>query len=111
MTGFTDPAQRQEGGLVSMVKVIVSHHVADYDRWYPVFTEHEAVRRQHGATGHSISRASSDPNTVVVVNEFATLDGARAFSQDPSLPDVMHRAGVDSAPTIWIADEVEAASY
>ena len=25
-----------------MTKVIVQHHVADYDRWFPVFTEHES---------------------------------------------------------------------
>ena len=61
-----------------MAKVIVQHHVTDYDRWYPVFTEHEAVRRRHGATGHSISREVADPNTIVIVNEFATLEGAEA---------------------------------
>ena len=94
-----------------MAKVIVQHHVADYDTWYPIFTEHGQVRRQHGATGHTINRAIDDPNSVVVVNEFATIDGAKAFMQDPSLPDVMHRAGVDSKPQIWLADEVETQSY
>ena len=94
-----------------MVKVIVQHHVADYERWYPVFTEHEAVRRQHGATGHSIGREVADPNALVVVNEFATLDGARAFSQDPSLPAAMERGGVDGAPQVWIVDEAEAKAY
>ena len=94
-----------------MTKVIVQHQVADYDRWYPVFTEHEAVRRAHGATGHSISRDSADPNTVVIVNEFATLDGARAFTQDPSLPGAMERAGVTGRPQMWIADEAEAKQY
>lgn len=94
-----------------MAKVIVQHHVVDYDRWFPVFTEHEVVRRQHGATGHSINRAVADPNTLVVVNDFATLDGARAFTQDPSLPAVMARAGVDGAPQIWIVDESETRTY
>jgi heme-degrading monooxygenase HmoA len=94
-----------------MTKVIVQHHVADYDRWYPVFTEHEEVRRQHGATGHSITRTVADPNTVVIVNDFATLEGARAFSQDPSLPAAMERSGVDGAPTVWIVDEAEAKAY
>ena len=94
-----------------MVKVIVQHHVADYDRWFPVFTEHEAVRRQHGATGHSISREVSDPNSVVIVNEFATLEGARAFSQDPSLPAAMARGGVDGAPQVWIASEADSRVY
>ncbi len=94
-----------------MAKVIVQHHVADYDRWYPVFTEHETVRRRHGATGHSITRAVADPDSVVVVNDFATLEGARAFSQDPTLPEVMGRAGVDSAPQVWIVEEAESKAY
>jgi hypothetical protein len=94
-----------------MAKVIVQHHVADYDRWLPVFTEHETIRRQHGATGHSINRAVADPNSIVIVNEFATLDGARAFSEDPSLPAVMARAGVDGPPQVWIVDEAEARRY
>lgn len=94
-----------------MAKVIVQHQVADYDRWYPVFAEHEAVRRAHGATGHSISRDSADPNTVVIVNDFATLDGARAFTQDPSLAGAMERAGVTGRPQVWIADETESRRY
>jgi len=94
-----------------MVKVIVQHHVVDYDRWYPVFTEHAAVRRQHGATGHSINRAVEDPNTIVIVNDFATLEGARSFSQDPSLPAAMERGGVDGAPQVWIVEEAETLRY
>ena len=94
-----------------MTKAIVQHHVVDYDRWYPVFTEHEAIRRQHGATGHSISRAVADPNTIVIVNDFATLEGALAFTQDPSLPAAMQRGGVDGAPQVWIVEEAEASQY
>ena len=94
-----------------MAKVIVAHHVADYGRWFPVFTEHEAVRRQHGATGHSIGRVVEDPNTVVIVNEFATLEGARAFSQDPSLPAAMARGGVEGHPQVWIVEEADARAY
>jgi len=94
-----------------MVQVIVEHHVADYDTWYPVFVEHGAVRRQHGATGHSIYRTLTDPNDIVVVNEFATREGAEGFMGDPSLPDAMHRAGVDSAPKIWLVSSAETSAY
>jgi hypothetical protein len=94
-----------------MAQVIVQHHVADYDRWLPVFNEHEATRRHHGATGHSIGRDVADANTVVIVNHFATLEGARAFSQDPSLPAAMERGGVDGKPQVWIVEEAEARSY
>jgi hypothetical protein len=94
-----------------MAKVIVQHHVVDFDRWHVVFTEHEGVRRRHGATGHSLNREVKDPNTIVIVNDFATLEGARAFSQDPSLPEAMKRGGVDGAPQVWIVDEAEAKRY
>ena len=94
-----------------MPKVIVQHHVADYDRWFPVFTEHGDVRRLYGATGHSVNRELADPNSVVIVNDFATLEGARAFSQDPSLPAAMARGGVDGAPQVWIVEEAEAKQY
>lgn len=94
-----------------MAKAIVQHHVEDYDRWYPVFKEHGEVRRQHGATGHTIYRASDDPNALVIVNDFASVEEARAFSTDPSLKDAMSRAGVDSAPQVWICDEAESERY
>lgn len=94
-----------------MAKVIVQHRVADYDRWLPVFTEHEAVRRQHGATGHTVTREAADPNSLVIVNDFASLDGARAFSQDPSLPDAMARGGVEGHPQVWIVEDADAGRY
>jgi hypothetical protein len=110
MTGPELAGPRRKVG-VPMVKVIVQHHVVDYDRWYPVYTDHERVRRQHGGTGHSITRDVADANNLVIVNDFATLEGARAFSQDPSLPAAMERGGVDAPPQVWIADEAEAKSY
>ncbi|MEK6721232.1 MAG: cyclase [Chloroflexota bacterium] len=94
-----------------MTKVIVQHHVADYDRWFPVFTEHEDTRRRHGATGHSVSREVADQNSIVIVNEFATIEGARAFSQDPSLPAAMERGGVEGRPQVWIVEEADARLY
>ena len=94
-----------------MAKAIVQHHVVDYDRWYPVFTEHQAVRQKHGATGHLVTRAASDPNTLVIVTDFATLEGAISFTQDPSLHEAMERGGVDGAPQVWIVEESDVATY
>jgi hypothetical protein len=94
-----------------MAKVVVQHHVADFDAWYPVFTEHESVRTGHGGTGHSLMRAADDANNVVIVLEFASADGARAFMADPSLPEAMARAGVDSEPAVRLCEEVESKTY
>jgi uncharacterized protein (DUF1330 family) len=94
-----------------MAKVIVQHHVADYDKWYPVFKEHGENRRANGGTGHIVHRAVDDPNTIVVMNEFGTVAGAKAFLADPSLKAAMDRAGVDKAPQIWIVEETESERY
>ena len=94
-----------------MAKVIVQHHVADYERWFTAFTEHGEVRRQHGATGHTVTRSIDDPNLVVIVNDFATIGGAKAFALDPSLPQAMARAGVDGPPQVWITEEASTVAY
>jgi hypothetical protein len=94
-----------------MAKVIVQHHVADYDKWLEVYREHGEVRRQHGGTGHSITRAANDPNSIVILNEFMSVAGATSFTQDSSLREAMARAGVDSEPQVWIVDEADVATY
>jgi len=93
------------------VYVVVSHHVADFEAWKPVFAEHEKVRRGHGAVGHKLHRSIDDPGRVIVVTEFADESGARAFSTDPSLPEAMKRAGVDGPPDVYICDRVESVDY
>ena len=94
-----------------MVKVVVQHHVADYDAWYPVFTEHEAFRRKHGGSGHILLRSREDPNSILIVTDFATAEGAQAFMADPSLPEAMAKAGVDSEPKVQVFDEAESKAY
>jgi hypothetical protein len=110
MTGEM-PVGVREGTAIAMAKVIVQHRVTDYDRWLTVYIEHGDVRRRHGGTGHTITRAAGDPNNLVVVNEFDTLAGATAFSQDPTLPEAMARAGVDGMPQVWIVNEADTAAY
>jgi hypothetical protein len=104
---------RAAGGDQKVAKAIVHvhHHVAEYEHWRPFFDEHQKVREKHGATGHRLYRSAEDPNDLVVVNEFATLEGARAFAADPSLRDVMAKARVDRAPEVLFLEEAEVASY
>jgi hypothetical protein len=94
-----------------MAKVIVQHHVADYDKWFAVFIEHGEVRRKHGATGHTVTRSIANPNDIVIVNDFTTVDGAKACAADPSLPVVMQQAGVDGPPQVWITEESSTVAY
>jgi len=94
-----------------MAKMFVAHHVADFDQWHTLFIEHGETRKRHGATGHTVTRTVADPNALVVVIDFATAAGAEAFAADPSLAEVMHRAGVDGPPTIYMTEVSSTVAY
>jgi quinol monooxygenase YgiN len=93
-----------------MVAVIVRHRVKDYDTWKPFFDEHADVRRRHGAVGHELYRLN-DPNEIIIVNHFNDAAAAQAFMADPSLPEVMQRAGVEGAPDVALGEQAEAVEY
>jgi hypothetical protein len=93
------------------VIAVVHHRVRDYAAWKPVFDEHEAARRGHGALEHRIYHALGDPNAVVIHNDFRSLAGAEAFGQDPSLPDAMARGGVEGEPSIGLLTRSERKVY
>jgi quinol monooxygenase YgiN len=97
--GLTQRAEQKrysEGSAA--VTLVVHHRVHDYDVWKPVFDEHEGVRRGHGELEHRIFQTLGDPEGVVIHNDFPSEAAARAFMDDPSLPEAMERGGVDGTP-------------
>jgi quinol monooxygenase YgiN len=93
------------------VTLVVHHRVRDYDAWKPVFDEHEDVRRSHGALGHRIYQTFGDSGSVIIHNDFLSEEAARAFSQDPSLPEAMERGGVEGEPGIGYLARTERKVY
>jgi len=94
-----------------MVTLVVFHNVADYDVWKSVFDEHESVRRAYGELEHRVYRSVDYPNRVVVHNDFADEGAARAFMADPTLPEVMERAGVTDEPWLGVIERVGQKRY
>ena len=47
----------------------------------------------------------------MAIIDFPTLDGAIAFTQDPSLPATMAAGGVEGPPTVYIVNEADVATY
>ena len=93
------------------VTLVVHHRVADYDTWKTVFDEHEPVRTTHGEIEHRIYRDIHDANRVIVHNDFPSEEAARGFMEDPSLKDVMARAGVEGEPGISLIEKTERKVY
>jgi quinol monooxygenase YgiN len=86
---------------------IITHKVADYEAWRPVFDGHAAARKEAGLLGHHINRRSDDPNTVSVYLTATTPDAIKAFGASAEVRDVMKRGGVVGEPTVLMLSPQE----
>jgi hypothetical protein len=81
--------------------VEVTHKVKDYDAWVKEFDEEgTAARANYGLVDVVLARSLSDSNTVQLVFDIKDSTKAKARFADPSLKDLMKKAGVIGAPTV-----------
>jgi heme-degrading monooxygenase HmoA len=78
----------------------VRHSFEDFDAWKIAFDEHRAVREAFGCTGEAVLSLEGEPNTVLVLTSWPSLEAAHSFAEDPALPDAMKRGKVLGAPQI-----------
>ena len=90
-----------------MIVAAIQHPVADYEAWKKVYDEENPVKLGH-ALFSRVNRSVDDPNTIVVVAGFESLEKARGFLDNPELKEAMERAGVSGEPRIELYEEVEA---
>ena len=83
-----------------MAYLLVHQSVADYAKWKQVFDEHQAMREAAGSKGGQVLQSADDPNKVIVMMEWDSIENARAFAQSDDLRQAMERAGVTGPPDI-----------
>jgi len=88
-------------------KVIVRHKVRDFDAWKPLFYSDAKRQRDASCTRWYLTRSKDDKNELVVIFECEDLDKAKTIFSDPSLAELMRRAGVVDQPTLFFIEEVE----
>ena len=89
--------------------LVVTHKVEDYDRWLPVFENTAALKKKHGWKQSMVYSIDGDRNNVMVIEEFASLDKAKAFAGSPELKAAMGKAGVAGPPVIQFISAVSRA--
>jgi heme-degrading monooxygenase HmoA len=94
-----------------MPNMLVKHTVEDFAKWYPVYTEHAAMRKAAGSKGARLFRNSNNPNEIVLLFEWDSLDNARTFSQSQELRETMHNAGVVGMPDMYFLEETEHTAF
>ena len=80
--------------------MIVTHKVANYDKWLPVYEAHDSARLASGVHSYVIGRGWKDTNMVLVALKLDDVAKAKTFGKDPSLKKAMQKSGVIGAPTI-----------
>ena len=90
-----------------MIVAAIQHPVADYEAWKKVYDEENPGKLGHAVFAR-VNRSVDDPNTIVVVAGFESLEKARGFLDNPELKEAMERAGVSGEPRIELYEEVEA---
>jgi hypothetical protein len=79
---------------------MLSHKVADFDRWLEGYDAAGAIQTAKGIIGHAANRSLDDPSVAIVYHQAESFDTLRAFLADQDLKAVMQKAGVISAPEV-----------
>ncbi len=78
--------------------MVVTHKVANYDKWKTSYEKHDSVRTASGMHSYVIARMLPDSNTLLVAVKSDDMDKATAFSKSPSLKAAMKDGGVVGTP-------------
>ena len=89
-----------------MTHVLVTHEVADFDKWNTVFHDVAAMREEAGEKSAKIFRDTANPNTVTALFDWDNLENAQEYVNSARLKTAMQSAGVTSAPQITFLDGV-----
>jgi heme-degrading monooxygenase HmoA len=87
--------------------MLVILKVEDYAKWKSAFDGHAATRKAYGSKGGHVFRSADNPNEVVVLMEWDSLEKVRQFAQSDDLRKAMQQSGVSDQPNIYFLEEVD----
>ena len=96
-------ASKAQAAAMGPVLAVVSHPVKDYAAWRVVYDSAEPIRQKAGVTGAEVFHDPKDPNMMVIIHRFPSVEAAQAFLGDPGLKEAMMKGGVTAPPTATIA--------
>lgn len=90
-----------------MAHILVRFKVEDYDNWRSVFNELTPLRSSKGSKGGNIYRSADNPNEIVILLEWDSIENVRQYTQSDELRAAMERSGVIGPPDFVFLDESE----
>jgi quinol monooxygenase YgiN len=83
------------------VRVFIRHEISDYAAWKKAYDDFGPTRKKLGVIAHEVYRSVDNPNDVTIMNDFKTLQKAKAFAASPELKAAMQQAGITGTPQVW----------
>jgi len=84
----------------------LSHKVKDFDVWKPLYDADEARRKGAGLSTVGVYRQADDSSEVLIVMEGNDSQAMRDMLADPSLGELMKKAGVLAPPKVYAGEEL-----
>ncbi len=81
-----------------MTHLLIRHRVKDYDAWKAEFDGFIAQRKAGGETGFQVYRPVDEPDNLVLLFEWDSVENASTFMHSKALKDAMNKAGVLEPP-------------
>ncbi len=83
------------------------HKVEDYDKFKELFDGSIDMRKAGGEKSYQICRNVDDPNDLVLLFEWESVESARKYIQNPKLAEAQKQAGLVGRPNIRILEGVD----
>jgi len=88
--------------------MIIRHKVRDYGQWRPIFDGDVERQKAAGLSNPRVYHpADSNKSEIVVVFDTDDTKKAKDFAASSDLKEVMAKAGVVDAPTIYILESID----
>jgi heme-degrading monooxygenase HmoA len=90
-----------------MAHIFVKHKVANYNAWKSTFDAFIETRRARGEKSFQILHPENEPNNLLLMFEWNSLENARSFMTSEELKNAMKQAGVVEEPQIQFLNELD----
>ena len=89
-----------------MAYVLIEHRVGDFETFKQVYADDAERRARLGCTGGVVFRVADDPDNVIVMLEWETVEGAREFAGSLELEQAMEWSTSNVAtPRVTVLEE------
>ena len=90
-----------------MAYLLVRHKTEDYAKWKAAFDKFGPVRKAAGEKSYALCHVAGEPNNIVVLNEWDSVENLQKFLQSDELKAAMQEGGVAEKPEIHILEPIE----